>query len=48
VLLCTGYSDVVDEGSARSMGVSALLAKPVDRLTLATTVQRTLARSQEP
>ena len=45
VVLCTGYSDVVDEGEARALGVRALLTKPVDRAVLATALRAALDRS---
>jgi PAS domain S-box-containing protein len=43
VILCTGYSDAVDEARARELGLQALLAKPIDRADLAAAVQRALA-----
>ena len=42
VILCTGYSDAVDEAGARALGVQALLAKPIDRWTLAVAVREAL------
>ncbi|HSM93147.1 MAG TPA: PAS domain S-box protein [Anaeromyxobacteraceae bacterium] len=42
VILCTGYSDRVDEERARAIGLRALLAKPIDRETLAAAVRRAL------
>ena len=43
VILCTGYTDAVDEARARELGLQALLAKPIDRADLAAAVQRALA-----
>jgi PAS domain S-box-containing protein len=43
VLLCTGYSDTLDEAEARRLGVGAVLTKPIDRLTLATTLRALLS-----
>jgi PAS domain S-box-containing protein len=42
VVLCTGYSDRVDERRAHALGVSALLAKPIDRETMAAAVRKAL------
>jgi signal transduction histidine kinase len=44
VILCTGYSDKVDEETAQRMGLCALLAKPFDRESLSTEVQRALGK----
>jgi signal transduction histidine kinase/CheY-like chemotaxis protein len=42
VIMCTGYSESVDEAGARAAGVQAMLAKPVERSALAQTVRRVL------
>jgi len=42
VILCTGFSDVVDEAGARGLGLRAMLAKPVERRELALAVRRVL------
>jgi PAS domain S-box-containing protein len=39
VILCTGYSDQIDDRRARELGVRSLLQKPIDRQTLAAAVQ---------
>jgi two-component system, cell cycle sensor histidine kinase and response regulator CckA len=44
VILCTGYSVVVDELEARRLGCLAMLAKPIDREALAEAVQKALGR----
>jgi PAS domain S-box-containing protein len=44
VVLCTGYSETVNEESARSMGIAAFLHKPVDPNKLAATVRAVLDR----
>lgn len=42
IILCTGYSERVDEESARSMGAKAYVLKPHDRKQLAFTVRKVL------
>jgi PAS domain S-box-containing protein len=42
VVLCTGYSDHVDEERARALGLRALLAKPIDRETMAAAMRKAL------
>ena len=42
VIICTGYSDVLDESKAHAMGIRALLMKPVDRTKLSETLRQVL------
>ncbi len=42
IILCTGYSDGVDEARARTLGVQALLGKPIERADLAVALRRVL------
>lgn len=42
VILCTGYSDGVDEEGARALGVQAMLGKPIERSALAVALRRVL------
>jgi PAS domain S-box-containing protein len=42
VILCTGYSDRIDDAGAREMGLTALLTKPADRETLAKVLREAL------
>lgn len=42
IVICTGYSDILDEVKAREMGVKALLMKPLDINKLAETVRKAL------
>jgi PAS domain S-box-containing protein len=42
IILCTGYSDLVTEESALSLGIKAFLIKPLNRLILAETIRRVL------
>jgi CheY-like chemotaxis protein len=44
VVLCTGYSETVNEESAKAMGIAAFLLKPVDPNKLAATVRSALDR----
>ncbi|MDF1552051.1 MAG: PAS domain S-box protein [Deferrisomatales bacterium] len=46
VIICTGYSDLLDDAKARAMGIRALVMKPVGRAKLAETLRRALAESQ--
>jgi len=49
VILCTGFSDLVDEAGARALGLRALLPKPIGRADLAAALRRALAdRPAEP
>ncbi|MBI2377230.1 MAG: response regulator [Deltaproteobacteria bacterium] len=43
ILICTGYSDVLDESAARRLGVRGFLMKPIDRLGLAKAVRDALS-----
>ena len=43
IILCTGYSDLIDHVRARTLGVSRLLLKPVIFDKLAATVREVLA-----
>jgi PAS domain S-box-containing protein len=43
VVLCTGYSDAIDEQGALALGIRALLDKPVDRAALAAALRKALA-----
>jgi PAS domain S-box-containing protein len=42
VLICTGYSDVLDESKALEVGARMLLMKPLELATLASAVRRAL------
>lgn len=44
VILCTGYSDDVDETSARRLGLRSLLTKPIDRATMGATLRAALRK----
>ena len=45
IILCTGYSEVMDADKARAMGIRTFLAKPVDGLVLAQSVREALDMS---
>ena len=42
VILCTGFSHIVDEGSARAAGIKAFIMKPLTRREIAMTIRRAL------
>lgn len=42
-VMCTGYSDLIDEEGAKSRGVTAFVRKPYDINTIVTAVMRALA-----
>jgi len=42
VILCTGFSDLIDEQGAKDMGFSGLLAKPSGTCELRAAVQQAL------
>ena len=42
VIICTGYSEVLDDPKAQAMGIRALLMKPVDRTNLAKKLRQVL------
>ena len=48
VILCTGYSSMVSEESARSMGIAALCMKPLVRKDLAAVIKRVLQSPSDP
>ncbi len=43
VVLCTGYSEFIGEGEAKSLGIREFLVKPVDLQRLAAVVRRALS-----
>ena len=43
-VICSGYSDVIDENGARVLGVEAFVMKPYDRTTLATVVRNAIEK----
>jgi len=46
VVVCTGYSDQLDEPKARALGMAAFLMKPVAAKELAAAVRRALDRNR--
>jgi PAS domain S-box-containing protein len=42
IILCTGFSERIDEKNAKAMGVADYIEKPLDKLSLAVTVRRVL------
>ncbi len=47
IVLCTGYSEAIDEGTARAMGIRAFLYKPLTRATLAQSVRTALDHAED-
>lgn len=45
IMLCTGYSDIVDEGQAREMGIRKFVMKPLSTHKIARTIREALAGS---
>ena len=45
VILCSGYSDTVDEAKTRALGIREYIMKPVDMLTLAKAIRKALTPS---
>jgi len=48
IILCSGYSDAVDDVDAAAMGIRAMLQKPVDRSQLAAVVRAVLTGASPP
>jgi CheY-like chemotaxis protein len=46
IILCTGYSHVIDAARAEDQGINAFLMKPMDIYDLADTIQQVLSRSR--
>ena len=47
VVVCTGYSELLEEGAARELGIDAILMKPVLRSDLADTVRNVLNATEK-
>ncbi|MCI5124348.1 MAG: response regulator [Candidatus Electrothrix sp. AR5] len=47
VILCTGFSEMINEEKAKSLGIKAYLMKPVLRSKLAASVRQVLGETQE-
>jgi len=48
IIMCTGYSSLIDADKADSMGIRAFLMKPFDNKEFATTVRRVLDSDKNP
>jgi len=44
VILCTGFSEAIDETTAKSFGISEYIKKPVDTLTIAKAIRSVIRR----
>ncbi|HKJ64792.1 MAG TPA: response regulator, partial [Desulfopila sp.] len=42
IILCTGYSESMDENRARQLGIAEVMMKPITRFDLALTVRKVL------
>ena len=42
IILCTGFSAMIDEAKAMSMGIRAFVMKPILKRKMATTIRRVL------
>ena len=47
VILCTGFSEAINEATARSFGICEYVTKPVDKNTLARAIRKALAGGLE-
>ena len=47
IILCTGFSHMINAEKARALGIDAFCLKPVLARELAVTIQQVLARSSE-
>ena len=48
IILCTGYSDVVNRDTAKSLGIRSFLSKPVDRQDLTRLLRNLLDKTEPP
>ncbi|MCG8635524.1 MAG: response regulator [Desulfobacterales bacterium] len=46
IIMCTGHSDLMDEESARKMGISAYVTKPVRQRDMSDTIRKLLDRNK--
>ena len=47
IVLCTGFSHLIDAQRAAALGISAFCLKPVDLQELAGTIERILGRHED-
>ncbi|MCK5070400.1 MAG: response regulator, partial [Desulfocapsa sp.] len=47
IILCTGFSETIDDIKAKSFGISAFINKPIHQLTLAKTIQKVLKKPEK-
>ena len=48
IILCTGFSDTIDEETAKAIGIRGYLLKPVAVSKLAETIRKALATFDNP
>jgi DNA-binding NtrC family response regulator len=46
IILCTGYSALIDEEKARQLGIAAYMMKPVSMSEIAKTIRKLMERSK--
>ena len=46
IVLCTGFSDKINQARAKELGIAELVAKPLDLRTLAEVIQRALGKEK--
>ncbi|MDZ7666478.1 MAG: response regulator [Desulfotignum sp.] len=45
IILCTGYSSLIDEEKARKLGIAAYMMKPLSMLQIAKTIRKLMERA---
>jgi response regulator RpfG family c-di-GMP phosphodiesterase len=48
VIVCTGYSDLIDEEKATELGIAAYIMKPVSMREVAKTIRKVLDKKPVP
>jgi DNA-binding NtrC family response regulator len=46
IILCTGFSELIDEGIAKKIGISEYLKKPISMRSLHESLRKALAHAQ--
>ena len=47
VILCTGFSNRIDENEAKQVGIDAFIMKPISRKAIADTIRKVLDKKQK-
>jgi FixJ family two-component response regulator len=48
IIMCTGFSDTVDNEAADQTGISAFLMKPIERKRLSNAIRKALYGDEQP